>query len=207
VPERSLDGRRARGDATRARVLHLAADMATEDGLEGLTLTRLGQDLGISRSNVHALFGGSKLELQLATVAAARSRFIDAVIKPVQDQPAGSAMLSALLESWCDYIAQGVFPGGCFVMHGLSEYGNRTGQVRDALISSRNEWQGLLRHHLLIAVARRELAVDDVDQLLFELGAALAGANTAMVSGDLEGPSRGRRAVRATLARHEVTTR
>ena len=89
MPEAPPDRRRVRGDATRARVLRLAADMASEEGLEGLTLSRLAQDLGISRSNVHALFGGSKQELQLATVAAARTRFIEAVVQPVIGRPPG----------------------------------------------------------------------------------------------------------------------
>ena len=206
MPDQNLDGRRVRGDATRARVLQLAADMASEEGLERLTLTRLGHDLGISRSNVHALFGGSKLELQLATVAAARSRFIEAVVKPVLSSAHGAAMLRALLDSWCDYIAAGVFPGGCFVMHGLAEYGCRPGQVRDALISCRSEWIQLLTHHLRVAIADGDLVADDPDQLIFELDAALSGANSAMLCGDTAGPDRGRAAVRAALARHEVSS-
>ena len=204
MPDQNLDGRRVRGDATRARVLQLAADVASEEGLERLTLTRLGQDLGISRSNVHALFGGSKLELQLATVAAARSRFIEAVVRPVLGVPEGSEMLRALLDSWCDYIAAGVFPGGCFVMHGLAEYGCRPGPVREALISCRSEWIQLLTHHLRVAIDKGELVSGDPDQLIFELDAALSGANSAMLCGDTAGPDRGRAAVLAALARHEV---
>ncbi len=183
MPEAQPDRRRVRGDATRARVLHLAADMASEEGLEGLTLSRLAQDLGISRSNVHALFGGSKQELQLATVAAARTRFVEAVVQPVIGRPPGLERLRALLESWCDYIAADIFSGGCFVLHGLFEFGYRPGPVRDALIAAKQEWVALLRRHLQIAVEEGELAVEDPEQLLFELDAALVGADAARLAG------------------------
>jgi AcrR family transcriptional regulator len=202
MPELQADRRRVRGDATRARVLHLAADMASEEGLEGLTLSRLAQDLGISRSNVHALFGGSKQELQLATVAAARTRFIEAVVQPVIGRPPGLERLRGLLDSWCDYIAADVFSGGCFVLHGLFEFGHRPGPVRDALIAAQQEWMALLRRHLQIAVDDGQLHVDDPEQLLFELDAALVGANASRLSGDAQGSERARAAVASALERH-----
>jgi AcrR family transcriptional regulator len=202
MPEAPPDRRRVRGDATRARVLRLAADMASEEGLEGLTLSRLAQDLGISRSNVHALFGGSKQELQLATVAAARARFIEAVVQPVIGRPPGLERLRGLLDSWCDYIVADVFSGGCFVLHGLSEFGHRPGPVRDALIAAQQEWMALLRRHLQLAVDNGELEAADPEQLLFELDAALVGANAARLAGDLKGPGRARLAVASALARH-----
>lgn len=202
MPEASPDRRRVRGDATRARVVRLAADMASEEGLEGLTLSRLAQDLGVSRSNVHALFGGSKQELQLATVAAARSRFVEAVVQPVIGRPPGLERLRALLDSWCDYIASDVFVGGCFVLHGLSEFGRRPGPVRDALIAAQREWMTLLRRHLQIALDHGELEVTDPDQLIFELDSALVGANATRLAGDPLGPQRGRIAVADALERH-----
>jgi len=202
MTETSLDGRRARGDATRARVLQLAGDVATIDGLEGLTLTRLGKELGVSRSNVHALFGGSKLDLQLATVAAARSRFIAAVVEPQRGRPSGLAVLRGLLRSWLDYIVDDVFAGGCFVLHGLSEFGSRPGPVRDAVVQARQEWLALLEHHVEVAVTNRELDAADPGQLTFDLESALVAANVARLAGDVLGPRKARVAVEATLMRH-----
>jgi AcrR family transcriptional regulator len=202
MPQAARDQRRAKGDATRARVLHLAADVASEEGLEGLTLSRLAEDLGISRSNVHALFGGSKQELQLATVAAARARFVEAVVQPVIGRPPGFERLRALLDSWCDYIVTDVFAGGCFVLHGLSEFGHRPGPVRDALLASQRDWTALLRRHLQIAIEEGDLQSDDPEQLLFELDAALVGANAARLAGDRQGGERARVAVAHTLERH-----
>jgi AcrR family transcriptional regulator len=207
MAEAPADGRRVRGDANRARVLRLAADMASEEGLEGLTLSRLAQDLGISRSNVHALFGGSKQELQLATVAAARARFVEAVVQPVIGRPPGLERLRGLLDSWCDYIEEDVFVGGCFVLHGLFEFGRRPGPVRDALISAQQEWTALLRRHLQIAIDDGELVVADPEQLMFELDAALVGANATRLAGDSRGPDFGRRAVNAALERHRPVNR
>ena len=70
-----VDGRRARGDRSRQRILELASEVATVEGLGGLSLSRLGEALQLSKSGVHALFG-TKEELQLETVAAARRLFI-----------------------------------------------------------------------------------------------------------------------------------
>lgn len=193
------DGRRVRGDASRARVLRRAGDLASTEGLEGLTLSRLGSDLGISRSNVHALFGSSKLELQLATVAAARERFVDAVVIPALPRSPGMDRLEALLSAWLRYIDTGVFPGGCFVLHGLNEYGSRESRVRDALVACRQEWLDLLRGNLALAVRGGDLSCPDRRQLLFEMDALLVGANTARLAGDERAVRRARVAIAAML--------
>ena len=75
------DGRRRRGNRTRESILQAAADLASVEGLEGLTIGRLATELGISKSGLFAHFG-SKEELQLATIDAARRRFVDHVVKP-----------------------------------------------------------------------------------------------------------------------------
>ena len=92
------------------------------------------------------------------------------------------------------------------MLHGLSEFGHRPGPVRDALISAQQEWMALLRRHLQLAVDNGELQVADPEQLLFELDAALVGANAARLAGDLKGPGRARLAVANALARHRPRT-
>ena len=123
-------------------------------------------------------------------------------MQPVIGRPPGLERLRGLLDSWCDYIAADVFSGGCFVLHGLFEFGHRPGPVRDALIAAQQEWMALLRRHLQIAIDDGELRVDDPEQLLFELDAALVGANTSRLSGDASGSERARAAVAAALERH-----
>src|SRR5208337_1366422 len=95
------DGRRARGERSRAAVLERSVQMASRDGLEGLTIGALAAELEIHKSSVFALFG-SKEELQLATLAAARGIFIDVVIAPVLASVEGLPRLFAIGETWCD---------------------------------------------------------------------------------------------------------
>src|ERR1044072_1315866 len=91
------DGRRRRGNATRESILQAAADIASVEGLEGLTIGRLATELNMSKSGLFAHFG-SKEDLQLATIDAARRRFVDHVIRPSRGLPRGRARLEALLE-------------------------------------------------------------------------------------------------------------
>src|SRR6186997_1325352 len=90
------DGRRRRGNATRESILQAAADLASVEGLEGLTIGRLATALGMSKSGLFAHFG-SKEELQLATIDAARRRFVEQVVRPSRELPRGRARLDALL--------------------------------------------------------------------------------------------------------------
>src|SRR5688572_21054204 len=108
----AVDGRRARGEKTRDAILARAVQIASQEGLEGLSIGRLATDLGVSKSGLFAHFG-SKTELQLATVDAARHIFIHEVIGGSR---AGSGIggLIGLTESWLDYMRSDVFRGGCF---------------------------------------------------------------------------------------------
>src|SRR5688572_22743332 len=106
------DGRRARGERTREAILAHAVQIASEEGLEGISIGRLATDLGVSKSGLFAHFG-SKVELQLATVDAARHVFIQEVLGGSR---AGSGIggLISLTDSWLDYMRSDVFRGGCF---------------------------------------------------------------------------------------------
>ncbi len=95
APEHS-DGRKVRGDRTRRAILTAAVNLASVDGLEGLSIGRLATELDMSKSGLFAHFG-SKEELQLATIEAARRRFVDHVIRPSRPLPRGRARLEALL--------------------------------------------------------------------------------------------------------------
>src|SRR3954447_10358898 len=109
----TTDGRIRRGDETRRTVLRRAVDLASVEGLDGVTIGRLAQELSISKSGLFAHFG-SKEELQLATIRAARAIFARAVVEPAMAQQAGIVRLRALIEGWLDYSSGREFPGGCF---------------------------------------------------------------------------------------------
>ena len=102
-----------RGDASRRLVLANAADLASVDGLDGLSIGRLAEVANVSKSGIATLFG-TKERLQLATVAAARERFQATVIEPARVEPRGIRRLVALFDAWIAYSRDRVFPGGCF---------------------------------------------------------------------------------------------
>jgi AcrR family transcriptional regulator len=161
-----LDGRRARGEKTRDAILAHAVQIASEEGLEGLSIGRLATDLGVSKSGLFAHFG-SKIELQLATVDAARHIFIREVIGGSR-AGSGIGALIDLTDSWLDYMRGDVFHGG------------RPGQVRDRVASMMGEWLLALEATIQDAQAAGELPEDlDSEQLAFEINALGQGANWA----------------------------
>jgi AcrR family transcriptional regulator len=196
------DGRRARGMRSRAAVLERSVQMASRDGLEGLTIGALAADLGVHKSSVHALFG-SKLELQLATLDAARSILVEHVIAPGLASAEGLPRLRAIGEAWCDYLAAGVFAGGCFLCAASAEMDGRPGPLRDAVADVMREWISVLDANIEAAIADGELT-DDVDPnaLAFRLNALGMAANwQQQLLNDPSGVEQARSAWRAELTR------
>ncbi|MEV7777717.1 TetR/AcrR family transcriptional regulator [Kitasatospora sp. NPDC088351] len=177
----TTDGRVLRGEETRRTVLRRAVEIASVEGLDALSIGRLATDLGLSKSGVFAGFG-SKEELQLATVRAARRIFSDAVITPVADLPPGLDRARRLCEGWLAYSRARVFPGGCFFFEVTAEYDARPGPVRDALAACAREWHALVLSTLAEARATGELRADaDLEGLAFCLVAVLETANSQAV--------------------------
>jgi AcrR family transcriptional regulator len=171
------DGRRARGMRSRTAVLERSVQMASRDGLEGLTIGALAADLGVHKSSVHALFG-SKEELQLATLAAARAVLIDQVIVPALSSDMGLPRLYAIGEAWCDYLASDVFSGGCFLCAASAEMDGRPGPLRDAVASVMREWIVVLSANIEAAITVDELPADvDAAAVAFRLNALGMAAN------------------------------
>src|SRR5438132_11852451 len=110
VPRR---GRAAQGERTRQAILAVAVNVASVEGLEGLTIGRLATELGMSKSGLFAHFG-SKEELQLATIEAAREIFIEEAVRPSLEARRGLPRLWRLCETWLAYAQREVFRGGCF---------------------------------------------------------------------------------------------
>jgi AcrR family transcriptional regulator len=167
---------RTKGAQTRAAILDRAVDLASAEGLEGLTIGRLAAELRMSKSGLFAHFG-SKQELQLATVAAAAQRFGEAVIAPAAAAPEGAARLRAMAEAYFEHLD--LYTGGCFWGATSAEYDDRPGPVREAISGALDLWvAGLVR--------QAELAgAEDPDRLAFELYAVVMGANARYrMSGD-----------------------
>jgi len=122
----------AQGDRSRQAILEVAVHLASVEGLEGLTIRRLASETGMSKSGLFAHFG-SKEDLQLATVEAARSIFIENVIRPTFEAEKGLPRLKRLCEIWFDYAQNHVFRGGCFFAAASAEFDSRPGRVRDRI--------------------------------------------------------------------------
>jgi len=181
--------RRLRSDGERSRnaILHEATQLATVEGLDGLSIGRLADVVGMSKSGLFAHFG-SKEELQLATFEAARALFDELVVAPALELPTASERLRRLCDNYLQCV-QDAFPGGCFFAAVLAEMDTRPGAVRDRAIAFMDEWLSLLVREIEGAQAegaiRREV---DVAQLAFELEAFLFLANAQFVVLRAAGP-------------------
>jgi AcrR family transcriptional regulator len=165
------DGRIARGERTRAAVLDTAVALATEAGLDGLSLGQLAERLAVSKSGLFAHWR-SKEDLQLATIEWARERFIERVVSPALQAPAGVRRLWALHEARLAYLTSGNLPGGCFFTNTQFEYDAKPGPVRERLAEVLADWLALLERLAADAVRAGELAADtDLRQLAFEIHA------------------------------------
>jgi AcrR family transcriptional regulator len=166
-----------KGARTKQGILDRAVDIASVEGLEGLTIGRLAEELEMSKSGLFAHFG-SKEELQLATVEAARQRFVDSMFRPALKAPRGYPRLLAICRAWLAYIKRAVFPGGCFFAAASFEFDGRPGPIRDAVVAAMDVWLDALEN--AIRMAKEEGHIDrdvDVKQLAFELNAIFFGAN------------------------------
>jgi AcrR family transcriptional regulator len=192
MPE-TVDGRRARGDATRARVAREAAMTATVSGLDSITVGGLAEATGVSKSGILTVFG-SRENIQVAAVAEARRIFREAVVAPHWGATPGRERLRGLLHAWLAYQRDEVFTGGCFLTTTSAEYGHRDGPVADAVRRLKREWLDLLATDLAVA------GHPAPDEAAFRIDALLAGASTMrQLFGDEAALDRGHRLAMAVV--------
>ena len=168
-----------KGERTRQSILDRAVDLASVEGLEGLTIGRLAEDLDMSKSGLFAHFG-SKEELQLATIESAGERFVNEVFRPALNEERGYPRLMSICRAWIAYVKRGVFPGGCFFAAASFEFDGRPGPVRDAIAKAMDDWISALER--AVRIAQEEGHLDDsVDpaQLAFEINSLFFGCNFA----------------------------
>lgn len=190
----TTDGRRVRGDATRLRVAGCAARTATVSGLDSITVGRLAEETGVSKSGILTVFGNREA-IQVAAVAEARRIYRREVIEPAWDEPPGARRLTGILDAWVRYAAaDDVFPGGCFLTAASVEYGGREGEVGDAVRRLKREWLDLLENEL--SAAGSSSPEDDA----FRIDAFLSAGNTRyQLYGDRRELERARRLVLAVI--------
>jgi AcrR family transcriptional regulator len=194
-----------KGERTRHSILDRAVDLASLEGLQGLTIGRLAEELGMSKSGLFAHFG-SKEELQIATIEMASQRYIDEIFTEALRQPRGYPRLLAICDSWLSYIRRSVFPGGCFFAAASFEFDSRPGPVRDRIRKMMDDWMHALERSIRMAKDEGHLK-DEADpaQLAFELNSLFFGANFSFYLRDDQRAIE--RAERAVLARLEALKR
>jgi AcrR family transcriptional regulator len=171
--------RQARGLRTREAILARAVNIASVEGLEGLTVGSLAEQLHMSKSGLFAHFG-SKEDLQLATVETARQIFSKKVTRPALAAPKGMPRLWGLLEQWLILVENRVFPGGCFFSAASFEFDSRRGVVRDRIVAIMHEWIAVLTRAVYEAQKAGHLDPKvDPTRLAFEIHAIAMGAHWA----------------------------
>lgn len=174
--------------------------MASSDGLEGVTIGRLADQVGMSKAGVVGHFG-SKEQLQLEVLASAAETFLREVWEPVREHPPGRRRLLALCDLWVDHVSGQAFPGGCFWTAASSELDGRPGPLRDAVVEMHRTWQRRLIDEIGLCRELGELDAEvDPAQAAFELRAIAMGLNEALqLAGDQSAPHRARRAMHRVL--------
>lgn len=196
-----MDGRLARGAETRRTTLRRAAEIASVEGLDGLTIGRLASELELSKSGIFAHFG-SKEELQLATLTFAEEVFVEHVIRPARALDPGLPRLRALIDNWIAYSRTRIFPGGCFFAAASAEFDAREGRVHDAVVGAFRSWMGMLVKMVEEAVELGQLPVGtDAAQLAFEVDALARASNAVSVlTGDDDAYRRAEAGIHARLS-------
>ena len=191
---------RTHGERRRQEILAAAIDLGSAEGLAGLSIARLADEIGMSKSGLFAHFG-SKQELQLATIGMASQGYERQVLAPAQDAEPGLARLRALMSAWIDYIEGSAYRGGCFFDSASSEFSSRPGPVRDQLARLSRAWLRRLEQEARAAVRMGELEPDvDPARLAFVLHAYVGEANWAReLLGDEQSFSKARAAVADAL--------
>ena len=191
---------RSDGERSRGRILEAAAQLATVQGLDRLSIGELAAHIGMSKSGLYAHFR-SKEELQLATIDAAEAIFDEVVVAPMDAAEPGIQAVLALTDAFLDHLDRRIFPGGCFFACASAELQSRPGPVKERIAEFDGRWRGHFEEHLRIAQAAGDLAAtEDIDQVVFELDAYLLYAHAAFgFRGNPEVLERAGEAVRSRL--------
>src|SRR3954453_5438859 len=194
--------RRSNAEAaqTRASIIDRAVQTASIEGLEGVTIGRLADDLGMSKAGVIGHFG-NKTDLQRAAFRQAQEIFTTAVWERSKDKPRGLKRLNAICENWIKHVTHSPFPGGCFMCTVATEWDAREGALHDEVRDSWRLWLKVLAREAAVARDQGELPADaDPQQIAFEVNAvAMALNQSVQLFEDKRAPARARAAMRRII--------
>jgi AcrR family transcriptional regulator len=195
----------SKGERTRAQVLDHAIELASRDGLEGLTIGTLAARAGLSKSGLYAHFG-SKEQLQLEVLQEAVDRFRAAVIAPAVAARGGEPRVHALFDRWLAWGTDSGMPGGCLITSAASELDDRPGPPRELLARMLQEWIEFLGAGASSAIAKGHFRADlDPKQFAYDLYAIFLAFHLAhRMMRDQEAEPRARKAFERLLSSARV---
>ena len=190
-----------KGEATRASILRHAVSLASVHGLEGLTIGRLAERSGLSKSGLFGHFG-SKEALQQAVLESVVEAFRTRVIVPALREPTGTGRLRHLFAAWLDWAAEEQRDGGCPLLGASIELDDRPGELRDYLVEKQKAWLDCIARIATKSIEQREFRADlDVAQFAFEINSIGLGFNFAhRLLDDARARARANRALESVLA-------
>ena len=193
----------SKGENTKSTILETGLRMASRDGLEGVTIGRLADDLHLSKSGVFAHFQ-SKEALQEQILRFAREAFREKVITPALKKPRGEARVRALFDTWLAWAKSDWLPGGCIFLAAISELDDKPGPVRDYLVGMQRDWMATLAHTARAAVQAGDFRADcDAEQFAYELyGYVMAYQHASRLLGDPKAERRIKKAFLDLLVRN-----
>lgn len=157
-----------KGEMTRAAILDVALELASRDGLEGLTIGLLADRMSMSKSGVFAHFG-SREDLQIDVLRLYHKRFEQEVFFPSLKEARGLPRLEGMFNRWLKRVSVEI-ASGCIYISGAVEYDDRPGPIREALVDMVRTWQGALLRCTQQSIARGDLKADtDAEQLVYEM--------------------------------------
>ena len=157
-----------KGQQTKTAIVDVALSLATQMGLEGLTIGAVAEMAGMSKSGVFAHFG-SREELQISVIREYHQRFEQEVFYPVLSLPRGLPRLRALFANWMQRTSAEI-DSGCLYISGAAEFDDRPGPVHDALASSVQTWMDALHRAVRLSVEAGDLdGQTDAAQMAFEI--------------------------------------
>lgn len=157
-----------KGELTRAAILDVALELASRQGLEGLTIGLLADKMNMSKSGVFAHFG-SREDLQLEVLKLYHHRFEQEVFTPSMKEPRGILRLKSMFARWVKRVSVEI-ASGCIYISGAVEYDDRPGPIREELVAMVRAWQGALLRSVQQSIETGDLKADtDAEQVVYEM--------------------------------------
>jgi AcrR family transcriptional regulator len=168
-----------KGEATRAAILERGVQVATQTGLDGLTICRLATELGLSKSGLFAHFRSTEA-LQIQVLDASAERFVQEVVRPALREPRGERRLRAIFERWLAWTQTNSGPGGCLFVAAAAGLDDRPGAVRERLVALQKGWLEILATVYRTGVEERQFRRDvEPDQFAHDLYSVMLGFHHA----------------------------